>query len=107
MNKLDAVRAYEKGDFSANAEHPMVMKALMYLSLHDLTTFGRTDLESRAISAQDYNPANATGPTYVIVQRGRTYFENRDEIAFVRGTFKKTYEVTIEGATAAEVFVKE
>jgi 4-amino-4-deoxy-L-arabinose transferase-like glycosyltransferase len=33
MNKLDAVRAYEKGDFSANAEHPMVMKALMYLSL--------------------------------------------------------------------------
>jgi len=74
---------------------------------HYLTTFGRTDLNSRTISAQDFNPANTTGPTYVIVQRGRTYFENRDEIAFVRSTFKKTYEVIIEGAIAAEVFVKE
>ena len=72
-----------------------------------LTTFGRTDLNSRTISAQDFNPANVTGPTYVIVQRGRTYFENRDEIAFMRNTFKKTYEVNIEGAIAAEVFVKE
>ena len=77
------------------------------VATHYLTTFGRTDLNSRTISAQDFNPANTTGPTYVIVQRGRTYFENRDEIAFVRSTFKKTYEVIIEGAIAAEVFVKE
>ena len=34
MNKLDAVRAYETGDFSTNAEHPMVMKALMLVSSH-------------------------------------------------------------------------
>jgi len=34
MNKLDAVHAYEQGDFSANAEHPMVMKALMLVSMH-------------------------------------------------------------------------
>ena len=33
MNKLDAISAYERGDFSANAEHPMVMKLLMWGSL--------------------------------------------------------------------------
>ena len=33
MNKLDAVHAYERGDFSANSEHPMVMKMLMWASL--------------------------------------------------------------------------
>ena len=33
MNKLDAVRAYERGNISANAEHPMMMKALMFVSI--------------------------------------------------------------------------
>lgn len=33
-NKLDAVRSYRQGDFSVNAEHPMVMKLLMMLSLN-------------------------------------------------------------------------
>lgn len=33
-NKLFAIRAYEQGDFSANAEHPMAMKLLCYGSLH-------------------------------------------------------------------------
>ena len=34
VNKLDAIHAYERGDFSANAEHPMLMKLLMLLSTH-------------------------------------------------------------------------
>ncbi|MDT5270831.1 MAG: Dolichyl-phosphate-mannose-protein mannosyltransferase [Acidobacteriota bacterium] len=33
INKLEAVRAYERGDFTVNAEHPMVMKALIYASV--------------------------------------------------------------------------
>ena len=33
MNKLDAIHAYEHGDFSANSEHPMVMKLLMWGSV--------------------------------------------------------------------------
>jgi hypothetical protein len=33
INKLEAVRAYERGDFTENAEHPMVMKALIYASV--------------------------------------------------------------------------
>jgi hypothetical protein len=33
INKLEAVRAYEQGDIRPNAEHPMLMKALMYISM--------------------------------------------------------------------------
>ena len=33
MNKLDAIHAYERGDFTANSEHPMVMKLLMWASV--------------------------------------------------------------------------
>ena len=33
INKLDAVRAYNRGDFTANAEHPMLMKALIDVSM--------------------------------------------------------------------------
>jgi hypothetical protein len=72
-----------------------------------LSKFGRTDLNSRTISANDFNPATAGDAVYVIVQRGRTYFENSDEIGTVRATFKKIHEVKIEGRTAVEVFVKQ
>ena len=72
---------------------------------HYLTTFERTDLISHPISASDFNPANASGPVYVIAQRGRTYFENRDELSFVRANFRKVDEVTIDGLSAVEVFV--
>jgi len=33
INKLEAVRAYERGDISPNAEHPMLMKTLIFVSL--------------------------------------------------------------------------
>jgi len=33
INKLEAVRAYDRGDFTANAEHPMMMKALIDVSM--------------------------------------------------------------------------
>ncbi|HEV7858928.1 MAG TPA: glycosyltransferase family 39 protein, partial [Pyrinomonadaceae bacterium] len=33
INKIEAVRAYEHGDISPNAEHPMLMKILMYASM--------------------------------------------------------------------------
>ena len=72
-----------------------------------LSKFGRDDLNSRAISATDFDPTKTSGVVYVIVQRGRTYFENRDEVNLVRSTFKKVHEVTIEGQTAVEIFAKE
>jgi len=33
INKVEAARAYDRGDYTANAEHPMLMKVLIYLSL--------------------------------------------------------------------------
>jgi hypothetical protein len=69
-----------------------------------LERFARTDLKSQAISAPEFDPAKAAGPTYVIIQRGRTYFENRDKLAFIRATFFKVHEVQVNGLTAAEIF---
>ena len=43
-------------------------------------------------------------PVYVILQRGRTYFENREEMAAVRATFKPEQQIIIDGIVAAEVY---
>lgn len=69
-----------------------------------LERFSRTDLKSQAISAADFDPAKTTGPTYIILQRGRTYFENRDKTPFIRASFTKVHEIRVDGLTAAEVF---
>ena len=70
-----------------------------------LGRFRRTDLNSKAMSAPDFDVTKISGPAYIIIQRGRTYFENQDKIAFVRATFKKVHEVQVKGMTAAEIFV--
>ncbi|HEV7743360.1 MAG TPA: glycosyltransferase family 39 protein [Pyrinomonadaceae bacterium] len=72
-----------------------------------LERFERLDLDSRAISTPDFAVAKLSGPVYFIVQHGRTYFENRDKLMFVRANFRKVHEVSIRGMTAAEVFVNE
>jgi dolichyl-phosphate-mannose-protein mannosyltransferase len=72
-----------------------------------LRRFGREDLSSKAISAPDFNVANISEPAYIIIQRGRTYFENRDKISFVRTHFRKVHEQQIDGHTAAEIFVNQ
>jgi hypothetical protein len=75
---------------------------------HYLEKFGRTDLNSRVISDPAFDPRTAEGPAYFIIQRGRTYFENREELDAVRasGEFEKLYEGRIKGATAAEVYAR-
>ncbi|HJQ22278.1 MAG TPA: glycosyltransferase family 39 protein [Blastocatellia bacterium] len=40
-NKIFALRAYEQGDFTVNAEHPMVMKMLCYASLETIAAWNR------------------------------------------------------------------
>ena len=72
-----------------------------------LERFGRLDLNSRTISSEDFDLASASGHVYVIVQRGRTYFENNRELAFVRSYFRRIHEVRIDGAIAVEVFVNQ
>jgi hypothetical protein len=77
------------------------------VSSYYLTQSGRTDLKSQAISSADFDVRSANGPVYVIVQRGRTYFENLEELDYVRSNFQRVHEVTIDGAGAVEVFVNQ
>ena len=72
-----------------------------------LEHFRRTDLNSKAISAPDFEIAKIPGPAYFIVQRGRTYFENRDKLAFIRSNYEEIHEVSVNGMSAAEVFVNQ
>lgn len=72
-----------------------------------LSVFGRKDLQSRVISSKEFDVKSATGPVYVIVQRGRTYFENREEFDYIRANFKRLHEIKIDGASAVEVFVNQ
>ena len=72
---------------------------------HYLARFGRTDLNSKTISSNEFDVRSAPGPIYVIVQRGRTYFENREELDHVRATCERVHEVKIGGASAVEVFL--
>ncbi|MDQ5844707.1 MAG: glycosyltransferase family 39 protein [Acidobacteriota bacterium] len=72
-----------------------------------LEKFGRTDLNSKPISAPDFDPAHISSPAFIIVQRGRTYFENQQKLEFIRANFTKAHEVTVNRMVAAEVFVNQ
>jgi Dolichyl-phosphate-mannose-protein mannosyltransferase len=72
-----------------------------------LEQFQRSDLNSRAMSAPEFDVRNVPGQAYFIVQRGRTYFENREKLAFIRANFRKVQEISVKGMTAAEVFVNQ
>lgn len=69
-----------------------------------LEKFRRTDLNSKAMSAPDFEVTKISGPAYFIVQKGRTYFENRDKLAYIRANFRRIHEVKVNGMVAAEVF---
>ncbi|HYO62334.1 MAG TPA: glycosyltransferase family 39 protein [Pyrinomonadaceae bacterium] len=72
-----------------------------------LQRFGRTDLRSRVLSDPAFDPSrDDPARTFVILQRGRTYFENRDKMRAVRSgdSFAKAHEVFVRGVSAAEVY---
>lgn len=72
-----------------------------------LARFSRTDIQSRAMSAPEFDPAKEVGPTFIIAQSGRVYFENQAKLNYVRSNFRKVHEVRINGLTAAEIFVNQ
>ena len=92
----------EKAPIGATMAHETPAVASYYLA-----QFGRPDLKSQAISSPDFDVRSANGAVYVIVQRGRTYFENREELDHVRSNFRRIHEVRIDGAGAVEVFVNQ
>jgi hypothetical protein len=70
-----------------------------------LEKFGRTDIQSRVLSDANFKLANASLQTYVVLQRGRTYFENEEKMKEVRARFRKVYEGFVQpGVIAVEVY---
>jgi hypothetical protein len=65
--------------------------------------FGRTDLQSHVLSDPNYAPSTEA-PGFVILQKGRTYFENQQEMKDVQARFTLVYAGCIKGHTAAEVY---
>ena len=74
---------------------------------HYLEKFGRTDIQSRVLSDSNFKLADASLPTFVILQRGRTYFENQEKMKEVRSRCRKVYDGLVEGVPAAEVYSQE
>ncbi|MDX6383428.1 MAG: hypothetical protein QOK48_1001 [Blastocatellia bacterium] len=64
---------------------------------------GRKDLEMRVLSDPKYTVSDQ-GSAYVILQRGRTYFENQEKMKQVRDRFALVYSGCVFGHTAAEVY---
>jgi hypothetical protein len=69
-----------------------------------LARFHRADLKQRVLSDTNFNLNDAPRPAYFVIQRGRTYFENRDKMDEVRARFPKIYEGTVAGVGAVEVY---
>lgn len=65
--------------------------------------FGRADLKSQVLSDPNYTPSGQE-PTFVILQKGRTYLENQAEMKDVQQRFTLVYAGCIRGHTAAEVY---
>ena len=68
-----------------------------------LEKYGRTDLQSHVLSDPHFN-IDPQQETYIILQRGRTYFENRDKMNHIRASFPLIYDVCVGGTSAADVY---
>nr|MBA2734262.1 glycosyltransferase family 39 protein [Acidobacteriota bacterium] len=63
-----------------------------------LEKFGRTDIQSRVLSDANFKLADAPAQTFIILQRGRTYFENQEKMKEVRFSYRKVYEGFVKDA---------
>ena len=71
---------------------------------HYLEKYGRADLQSRVLSDPKFTLTGEEPETYVILQKGRTYFENQEEMKAVRARYRLVYTVCVQGHTAAEIY---
>jgi hypothetical protein len=69
-----------------------------------LQKFNRADMDSRVLSDALFQLDAAPRPAYVILQRGRTYFENRAKMMDARARGRKVYEGFVGGVSAVEVY---
>jgi signal transduction histidine kinase len=69
-----------------------------------LEKFSRPDLQSRVLSDPNFTITGDEAEAYVIFQKGRTYFENQEEMKIVRARYHLVHVVCVQGQTAAEVY---
>jgi hypothetical protein len=69
-----------------------------------LEKYGRTDLQSRVLSDANFKVTGDEQNAYVILQNGRTYFENQEEMKLVRARYRPVHNVCVQGQVAAEVY---
>lgn len=70
-----------------------------------LEKYARTDLQSRVLSDPGFTITGEESGAYVILQNGRTYFENQEEMKVVRARYTRIHNVCVAGHTAAEVYL--
>jgi 4-amino-4-deoxy-L-arabinose transferase-like glycosyltransferase len=68
-----------------------------------LEKYGRADLQSHVLSDPHFT-LDPQQESYIILQRGRTYFENREKAERIRATFPRIYDACVGGVAAAEVY---
>jgi hypothetical protein len=68
-----------------------------------LEKYGRTDLQSRVLSDPKFELATVQKPAYIIIQKGRTYFENREKMREVLARDRKVFDIAVNGESSAEV----
>jgi hypothetical protein len=69
-----------------------------------LERFGRTDIRSLIMSHPKYDFMK-DAPDYVILQKGRLYFENRDDFALIQNRYPVAQESKYLGAATAQVYL--
>jgi hypothetical protein len=68
-----------------------------------LERYNRPDIRSEILSQPSFNLSEGR-PDFVLLQRGRTYFENRENFKLIESNFPVVQASTYEGAPAAQVF---
>lgn len=68
-----------------------------------LERFNRPDIRSRIISQPGFSLSQER-PDFVLLQRGRVYFENLESYNFIEKNFPVAQESVYEGAAAAKVY---
>ncbi|MDQ1525181.1 MAG: hypothetical protein QOE47_3105 [Pyrinomonadaceae bacterium] len=90
------------------AEHAPARASIVHetpgVARYYLQKFGRSDLDSRVLSDPAFQLDAAPRPAYVILQRGRTYYENREKMRDVRARGRKVYEGFVGSVSAVEVY---
>lgn len=68
-----------------------------------LERYNRPDIRSEILSQPSFNLSEGR-PDFVLLQRGRVYFENRENFKLIESNFPVVQASTYEGAPAARVF---